>query len=551
MNDIAGRWALPPLGLGEFAPPFAAATRTNPQFHFSTAAGRHILLGFMPRERAAREAAAAAFEAVAPLCDSRRLAAFLVGTDAEAQETTQDILPGVRWFFDPEDAVGPLYGSGAADPAWFLLDPVLRILDRAPIGAPQALFARLASLPPVEAHAGVPLVAPVLICPRVFEPEFCRRLIDYYDARGGEVSGVMRDMDGKTVGVLDNMKRRRDVNVAEDDFKREIVERLERNLLPMIRRTLQFKATRIERYLVACYDAQEGGWFQAHRDNETFGTAHRRFACSINLNAEEFEGGDLRFPEFGPRTYRPPTGGAVVFACGLQHEATPVTRGRRYAFLPFLFDEEGMRIRTENQAFVAKGDGAVIDNRQGALSPGSSERRHARAGIKPRVRRPQRPRPDETPRPPPPRRAPYGPGPRRRGAGDHARLLGVDQQAPVADQADQDRAALHHPGRRRQVHVRPVEPPLRLHLPDQCDRQRQDHPEGLLRLEEGAEGGRAGQRDLHADQLHPGGRRGDGILRAGHPGPGLDRGAPHRRHLPGAGRQAGRRGEDRRGKVSR
>ena len=85
----------------------------------------------------------------------------------------------------------------------------------------------------------------------------------------------------------------------------------------------------------------------------TLGTAHRRFAVSINLHAEDFEGGDLRFPEFGPRTYRPPTGGAVVFSCSLQHEATPVTRGRRYAFLPFFYDEEGERIRLANLATFA------------------------------------------------------------------------------------------------------------------------------------------------------------------------------------------------------
>ena len=118
---------------------------------------------------------------------------------------------------------------------------------------------------------------------------------DTLDLIASRMPGHIRNLGG---GVLDNMKRRRDVNIAEDDFKREIVQRLERSLLPMITRTLQFRATRIERYLVACYDADEGGWFQAHRDNETLGTAHRRFACSINLNAEEFEGGDLRFPEF-------------------------------------------------------------------------------------------------------------------------------------------------------------------------------------------------------------------------------------------------------------
>jgi predicted 2-oxoglutarate/Fe(II)-dependent dioxygenase YbiX len=173
----------------------------------------------------------------------------------------------------------------------------------------------------------------------------------------------MRDIDGKTVGVLDGMKRRRDVLIEDEDLRRELMSRLERNLVPMIQRALQFKVTRLERYLIACYDAEEGGWFNAHRDDETLGTAHRRFAVSINLNAEDFEGGDLVFPEFGPRTYRPPTGGAVVFSCSLQHAAGKVTRGRRYAFLPFLFDEAGARIRQENQAFLHGGPALVLDER--------------------------------------------------------------------------------------------------------------------------------------------------------------------------------------------
>jgi predicted 2-oxoglutarate/Fe(II)-dependent dioxygenase YbiX len=118
--------------------------------------------------------------------------------------------------------------------------------------------------------------------------------------------------------------------------------------LPEIKKAFQFDATRIERYIVACYDASDGGYFRPHRDNTTTATSHRRFAVSINLNAEEFEGGDLRFPEFGRRTYRPPTGGAVVFSCSLLHEATPVTRGTRYATLPFLFDEAGEAIRRSN-----------------------------------------------------------------------------------------------------------------------------------------------------------------------------------------------------------
>jgi hypothetical protein len=35
------------------------------------------------------------------------------------------------------------------------------------------------------------------------------------------------------------------------------------------------------------------------------------------------------------------------------HEATPVTRGRRFAFLPFLYDEPAARRREANNARLA------------------------------------------------------------------------------------------------------------------------------------------------------------------------------------------------------
>ena len=73
---------------------------------------------------------------------------------------------------------------------------------------------------------------------------------------------------------------------------------------------------------------------------------------TINLNAEEYEGGELRFPEFGTRTYKPPTGGAVVFSCSLQHEALAVMRGTRFAFLPFLYDEAAAQLREQNNRYL-------------------------------------------------------------------------------------------------------------------------------------------------------------------------------------------------------
>jgi predicted 2-oxoglutarate/Fe(II)-dependent dioxygenase YbiX len=119
-------------------------------------------------------------------------------------------------------------------------------------------------------------------------------------------------------------------------------ERIQGRLLPEVWKSFQFSATRLERYIVACYDAGEGGHFQPHRDNTTGGTAHRRFAVTINLN-DDYEGGDLRFPEFGSHRYRGPVGGAVVFSCTLLHEVTPVTKGMRFATLPFLYDEAAVR----------------------------------------------------------------------------------------------------------------------------------------------------------------------------------------------------------------
>lgn len=111
----------------------------------------------------------------------------------------------------------------------------------------------------------------------------------------------------------------------------------------------------MERYIVARYDARDGGHFRAHRDNTTPGTAHRWFAATINLNADEFYGGELRFPEFEGQTYKAPRGGAAIFSCSLLHEAMPVTRGTRFCFLPFFYDEAAAAIRKRNAGSISIG----------------------------------------------------------------------------------------------------------------------------------------------------------------------------------------------------
>jgi peroxiredoxin len=349
-----------PLGLGETAPWFHCPTLDGSDaYAFDTAAGRPILMLFFGG--ATNELAKAALAAVQDkraLFDDDSAAFFGVTVDPSdaSEKRIRRQLPGIRFFLDYERKISRMFGAAETAPSeayrghWLLLDRTLRVRGRFPLTDGEAALkalARLVAAPPV------PDWAPVVGVPDVLEPELCRRLIDLYEADGGEDSGFMRDVGGMTKLLVDpRHKVRRDYLVEDPELARALNLRIIHRLLPMVKRAFQYEATRLERLLVGCYEAETGGHFRAHRDDTSKGTAHRRFAVTINLNAEDYEGGDLMFPEYGPRTYRAPTGGAIVFSCSLLHQAMPVTKGRRFAFLPFLYDDIGAKLREENARFM-------------------------------------------------------------------------------------------------------------------------------------------------------------------------------------------------------
>lgn len=348
---------------GEVAPWFKArALSGNDNFAFDSVAGRVVLMLFFGS--AAQPVCAEALGHVArnrKLFDDENGCFFGVTIDPsdDAQRRIAQQIPGVRYFLDFDRKVSDLFGANQGDsytPFWIVLDRQLRVVRRFVLSeADQALacYSALVAEGPDEPWA------PVLLVPRVFETDLCRHLIDLFEATGGEESGFMREVAGKTVGVVDPAhKRRTDMTIEDEALRQTLMHRIHDRLVPMIERAFQFRASRMERYIVACYDSASGGHFRPHRDNTTKGTAHRRFAVSINLNADEHEGGDLCFPEFGKRLYRPPTGGAVVFSCSLLHEAQPVTQGKRYAFLPFLYDDAAAMLREANNSYLGEGVGA-------------------------------------------------------------------------------------------------------------------------------------------------------------------------------------------------
>ena len=363
------------LQVGDPAPWFRQKSTSNPDFAFDTVAGRYIVLCFYGTgaDEIGRGALAAFQEQHRSLFDDDKIALFGVSVDPAdlAQERAKQILPGIRHFWDFDGKVGRLYGAlphdgpGAGVPLrrfWMVLNPTLRvraIFPFRPDGSDRGeVMAYLRALPPVVQFAGFEIPAPVLVIPDVFEPEFCRHLIGLYEEHGGQESGFMREVDGKTVATHDRShKSRKDFTITDQGLMQQIQKRIVRRVNPEIEKVHFFKPTRMERYIVSCYAAEDGGHFRAHRDNTTKGTAHRRFAVSINLNAD-FDGGEVSFPEYGPRSYKAPPGGAVVFSCPLLHAVSAVTRGRRYAFLPFIYDDEAARIREANNAHLGEGVGA-------------------------------------------------------------------------------------------------------------------------------------------------------------------------------------------------
>lgn len=349
------------LGLYEPAPWFVSASSSNPQYHFSSLGGQFVVMTFLgsaklPLCRQINDA----FVANKACFDDMTACWFGISIDPGDRAQLHESLPGIRYFWDTDSSISKLYRAKDHSrneywPCTYILDRQLRIAAVYPVAGSAAeehvatVLTTLARLQSVSA----PGHAPVLIIPNVFEQSFCQKLMSYYHEHDSYASGFMREENGRTVGRHDSsFKVRRDCLIDDDFMQKAINARLTRRLLPEIAKAFQYKATRIERYLVACYGAEDGGFFRPHRDDTTKGTAHRQFAVTINLNAEDYEGGDLRFPEFGPQTYRAPTGGAVVFSCSLLHEATKVTRGTRYAVLPFLYNEEAARIRQQNQSFL-------------------------------------------------------------------------------------------------------------------------------------------------------------------------------------------------------
>jgi predicted 2-oxoglutarate/Fe(II)-dependent dioxygenase YbiX/peroxiredoxin len=358
---------------GDPAPWFRAPTNEAPDIPIAGCGGRFSVLGFFGNTT--DEAGQAAIETIRQcrqFFDNQKAAFFGVSWSASDDERVviEKELPGIRYFLDADGAISRLYGVLPLDlpfveavrfprKRWFVLDPQLRIVGVFPFqpgGAERgALTKFLSALPGPDQFAGFEMPVPIMAIPYVLEPSLCRSMIELYETHGGVRTGVMREIDGRSVNIItETFKKRSDHRISDPKILQMLQDRIAGRVFPEIEKVHFMQCTRSERYIIGCYDSEDGGFFKPHRDNMSKGSAHRRFAVSINLN-DDFEGGELNFPEYGSKWFKMPPGTAVIFSTPLMHQVSPVIRGRRYAFLPFVYDDKGAEIREANIKFVGEG----------------------------------------------------------------------------------------------------------------------------------------------------------------------------------------------------
>jgi peroxiredoxin len=340
------------LDAGDTAPIVHAPDHTGN--HASTGAdrlaGKPILLLFCP---VLDEPNLAAFRACAAELAAAEASLFAIsrqGIEANAAAHDRLSLP----FVILADARADIFKGYGVDPfpaapsaTLFMLDSghrVARVLERMePAAMAAEALAELRRLGAARPAVTLQAHPPVLVLPRMLTLEDCaflaavwRRGVPEYPTDGFTNAGTKREAGDFKVVHDGAYGRAVEYIVQDESLQRFIDGRLRRRLLPEIKKAFQATGLQREGYRIAGYEA--GGFINPHRDNSIPTNAKRRFTMTVNLNAGEYEGGELRFREYGEQLYAVERGTAIVWSASLLHEVLPVTKGRRLVLGVHMFD---------------------------------------------------------------------------------------------------------------------------------------------------------------------------------------------------------------------
>lgn len=343
----------PTLAVGDILPKWPLKRRSGEPFdvHADAESGNiHVLVFLADPSAAAGRAALDAFTARRDDLDALGVRVRIV-VSAEAKgefpfAVVHDADGAASRMAGLTVAMGKVTGGG---PVVLVVAPNQHLAARIGPEDGDPAEAALAVIRPLAERRRAGLVPvmhpPVLVVPDVFNDADCKRLINIYAMQGNEfVEPGHNQLQGRTTDCkmrIPDYGRddRTDHWVCSAETNNVIDARIGPRLIPEIHRAFNYRVTRHERYRIACYEGAQKGSKHGHRDNTQPVVAHRRFAVTINLNSDEYEGAEIRFPEFSEAVYKPPAGAAIVFSCSLLHEVMPMLSGRRFALLAFLFGE--------------------------------------------------------------------------------------------------------------------------------------------------------------------------------------------------------------------
>ncbi len=347
--------SLPQLSPGDRAPNFLlpAADGFLWVFYERVRGFRNLLVLAAGADEAARALLAALAERHGRLVDIGVDVFAVVGGDVEtAKRLTSELSLPFMVYADPKGEILGGYaealGRRLDGPVCLMLDENQRLLQTlGPELVSTSTGPDLAAAAEAFYRADPPQpgqlmhhAAPALIVPNVLDQDTCKALIARWHDEGHEEGKTQsRDASGRDVVQTEHsVKKRRDHRIRDQALSRDLANLIGRRIAPELNKAYLLPSFRFDAFVITCYDADRGDCFRPHRDNTTRETQDRMFALTLNLNTGEFEGGGLRFPEYGPTLYSPPAGGAILFSCSLIHEATPPTKGRRFTLLSFLRD---------------------------------------------------------------------------------------------------------------------------------------------------------------------------------------------------------------------
>jgi peroxiredoxin len=337
-----------PLAAGDIAPDCALKALGGEivDLRGDAIAGHFMAVVFCPRFTAPVKVALDGFRARLDRFAAADARLFAVTLEPAAAALEQ-ALPFPVLLDRSGDSFRDFNANNRDQPTTVVLRPnhhVLALLKEAPAAQAEQALTLIEPLAAARRPVLMGPHPPVLVVPDVLSRTDCERLINVYKTRGNVFVEPRHGDDNIATDYKTRIPEygrgdRIDHWLVENDMITLVESRLRRRLFPEIHRAYQYQITRRERLRIGCYEGMRGGELHGHRDNSEAIVAYRRFAMSINLNAESFEGGELRFPEFGDQRYRPETGAAIVFSSSMLHEALHVTTGTRYVLLAFLFGD--------------------------------------------------------------------------------------------------------------------------------------------------------------------------------------------------------------------